>query len=88
MKGWLARMPEIVLTTLNAKYIHAAFVLRYLLANLGPLRGRAGIVEFDINQRPGDIAEMLLAKSFDHTPAVSILNFTIFHGTSYRHKSS
>ena len=34
------------------------------------------------------IAEMLLAKSFDHTLAVSILNVTIFHGTSYRHKSS
>ena len=32
---------DIVLTTLNAKYAHAAFGLRYLLANLGPLRGRA-----------------------------------------------
>jgi hypothetical protein len=29
---------DIVLTTLNAKYIHAAFGLRYLLANLGELR--------------------------------------------------
>ena len=54
-------MPDIVLTTLNAKYIHAAFGLRYLLANLGPLRANAGIVEFDINQRPIDIAETLLA---------------------------
>ena len=31
-------MSDIVLTTLNAKYIHAAFGLRYLLANLGELR--------------------------------------------------
>jgi hypothetical protein len=31
-------MADIVLTTLNAKYIHAAFGLRYLLANLGPLQ--------------------------------------------------
>ena len=54
-------MPAIVLTTLNAKYIHAAFGLRYLLANLGPLRADACIVEFDINQRPTDIAEVLLA---------------------------
>ena len=54
-------MPEIVLTTLNAKYIHAAFGLRYLLANLGPLQSRAGLVEFDIRQRPTDIAEVLLA---------------------------
>ena len=34
-------MADIVLTTLNAKYIHAAFGLRYLLANLGPLRAAA-----------------------------------------------
>ncbi len=56
-------MPDIVLTTLNAKYIHAAFGLRYLLANLGPLRSRARLLEFDINQRPLDIAEVLLAQN-------------------------
>src|SRR5437016_2012795 len=56
-------MAKIVLTTLNAKYIHAAFGLRYLLANLGPLQSRASLVEFDINQRPLDIAEALLARS-------------------------
>jgi radical SAM superfamily enzyme YgiQ (UPF0313 family) len=56
-------MPDIVLTTLNAKYIHAAFGLRYLLANLGPLRANAAIVEFDINQRPLDVAEVLLARN-------------------------
>jgi len=55
-------MPDIVLTTLNAKYIHAAFGLRYLLANLGPLRPRAALAEFDINQRPLDIAGALLAR--------------------------
>lgn len=55
-------MPEIVLTTLNAKYIHAAFGPRYLMANLGPLQTSAEIIEFDINQRPLDIAEGLLAR--------------------------
>ncbi len=55
-------MADIVLTTLNAKYIHAAFGLRYLLANLGPLQSRARLIEFDINQRPLDIAEILLAQ--------------------------
>jgi radical SAM superfamily enzyme YgiQ (UPF0313 family) len=54
---------DIVLTTLNAKYIHAAFGLRYLLTNLGPLRPRACLVEFDIHQRPLDIAEILLARN-------------------------
>jgi radical SAM superfamily enzyme YgiQ (UPF0313 family) len=53
---------DIVLTTLNAKYIHAAFGLRYLLANLGNLQPRACLPEFDINQRPLDIAEVLLAR--------------------------
>ncbi|MGO8931126.1 MAG: DUF4080 domain-containing protein [Limisphaerales bacterium] len=56
-------MADIVLTTLNAKYIHAAFGLRYLLANLGPMRAGASIAEFDINQRPLDIAEALLARN-------------------------
>ena len=54
---------DIVLTTLNAKYIHAAFGLRYLLANLGDLQSRACLAEFDINQRPLDIAEALLARN-------------------------
>jgi radical SAM superfamily enzyme YgiQ (UPF0313 family) len=56
-------MPDIVLSTLNAKYIHAAFGLRYLLANLGPLRGAAALLEFDISQRPVDVAEALLARN-------------------------
>ena len=56
-------MPEIVLTTLNAKYIHTAFGLRYLFANLGTLQPRACLLEFDINQRPLDIAENLLAQN-------------------------
>ena len=56
-------MAEIVLSTLNAKYLHTAFGLRYLLANLGPLRPRAAIMEFDIHQRPADIAEQLLARN-------------------------
>ncbi|MEI8041909.1 MAG: DUF4080 domain-containing protein [Verrucomicrobiota bacterium] len=54
-------MADIVLTTLNARYSHTAFGLRYLLANLGPLRSAAVIREFDISQRPIDIAETLLA---------------------------
>jgi len=54
-------MPDILLTTFNARYIHASFGLRYLMANLGALRDRAAIVEFDITQRPTDIVESILA---------------------------
>jgi radical SAM superfamily enzyme YgiQ (UPF0313 family) len=57
------RVADIVLTTLNAKFIHAAFGLRYLMANLGELKPRAHLAEFDINQRPLDIAEILLAQN-------------------------
>jgi radical SAM superfamily enzyme YgiQ (UPF0313 family) len=56
-------MADIVLTTLNAKYIHTAFGLRYLRANLGSLRENAIIAEFDINQRPVDVVEAILARN-------------------------
>ncbi len=59
-------MPDIVLATLNAKFIHAALGLRYLLANLGDLRGRAVLAEFDLQQRPVEVVERLLA----HAPRV------------------
>lgn len=53
-------MADILLTTLNARYIHTAFGLRYLFANLGALQPCASIEEFTIHQRPADIAEKLL----------------------------
>lgn len=56
-------MPDILLATLNAKFIHAALGLRYLLANLGGLRGQAELAEFTLDQRPGDIAEQILARA-------------------------
>jgi radical SAM superfamily enzyme YgiQ (UPF0313 family) len=54
-------MAEIVLATINAKYIHTAFGLRYLYANLGGLQSRAAILEFEIKQRPLEIAAEILA---------------------------
>jgi radical SAM superfamily enzyme YgiQ (UPF0313 family) len=56
-------MADIVLTTLNARYAHAAFGLRYLMANLGSLQPQAKILEFDINQRSTDIVESILAEN-------------------------
>lgn len=57
---------EIVLTTLNARYIHTAFGLRYLYANLGELQSKSKILEFDISHRPQEIVEKLLA----HNPKI------------------
>lgn len=56
-------MPDIVLTTLNAKYAHASFGLRYLLANLGDLQERAALLEFEISQRVGDVLEVILTQN-------------------------
>ena len=50
----------IILTTLNAKYIHASLGLRYLYANLEELQTQAEVREYTINTRPIDIAEKLL----------------------------
>lgn len=59
-------MADILLTALNARYIHASLGLRYLYANLGDLQSRARLEEFTINQRPLDIVEQLLR----HEPAI------------------
>lgn len=53
-------MAPIVITTLNARYVHSAFGLRYLYANLGDLQSQAKILEFEISKRPHDIIEVLL----------------------------
>ena len=68
-------MAQIVLSTLNARYIHASFGLRYLLANLGPLSQEARLIEFDIQQRPLDVVETILA----HQPRILGLGVYIWN---------
>lgn len=70
-------MPDILLATLNAKYQHAALGIRYLRANLGELHPRSLILEFDINQRPLDIAEQILA----HDPKIIGLGLYIWNAS-------
>ncbi len=53
--------PEILLVTLNARYHHCSFGLRYLFANLRELQSRARIDEFTISQSSREIAEKILA---------------------------
>lgn len=71
-------MSDVVLTTLNARYAHAAFGLRYLMANLGRLRERARILEFDINQRPTDIVESIVKED----PRIVGIGIYIWNATS------
>ena len=51
---------DIVLCTLNAKYIHASLGLRYLLANMGDLQAKATLCEFTINRNTEELAAELL----------------------------
>jgi radical SAM superfamily enzyme YgiQ (UPF0313 family) len=52
---------EIVLCTLNAKYIHASLGLRYLLANMGDLSAQTVLREFTVAREPKDLVDELLA---------------------------
>ena len=56
-------MPDILLTTLNAKYPHCAFGLRYLFANLGELRSRAEMIEFTINDALLEVLDAIVSRS-------------------------
>lgn len=56
-------MPEIVLTTFNARYHHSAFGLRYLRANMGELREATEILEFGQSENPLDAMDQILAKN-------------------------
>ena len=55
-------MATLVLATMNARYSHASFGLRYLMANLGDLQPQAAMLEFDLQQRPLDVAEKILSR--------------------------
>lgn len=54
-------MPAIVLVAVNARYSHASFGARYLLANLGGLRDQAALLERDLRTDPDDLVRDILA---------------------------
>lgn len=54
-------MPQIILSTLNARYIHSAFGLRYLQANMGKLQPQTEIREYTLQAPLQETAEQLLA---------------------------
>lgn len=56
----MAGTKNIVLTTINARYIHSAFGLRYLYANMGELQPITSILEFDPTEQIQDMAEKIL----------------------------
>ena len=56
-------MHDIVLATLNARYAHCAFGLRYLFANMGDLQDRTRLLEFTIQQPTLEILDTILASN-------------------------
>lgn len=68
-------MPQIVLATVNAKYIHAAFGLRYLRANLGEYREQSCILEFSLQAQAAQIVEAIL----EHEPRIVGLSVYIWN---------
>lgn len=54
-------MPDIVLTTLNARYSHSSFGLRYLLANMGELQADTRLLEFDLRTNTAAAAAQISA---------------------------
>jgi len=68
----ILHMSDVVLSTLNARYIHASLGLRYLYANMGSLQERTRLQEFTLDQRPEDIVEQLLHAD------VSIIGFGVY----------
>ncbi len=52
--------PAIILTTLNAKYIHPSLGLRYLLANMGDLKPQTAIREFTLARKAQEVVDELL----------------------------
>lgn len=59
-------MALILLSTLNARYIHSAMGLRCLQANMGALESETELAEFIITQPPLEIVEQILA----HKPEI------------------
>jgi len=68
---------NILLTTINARYIHASLGLRYLYANMGDLKPQTTLCEYTINERAEDIAEKLIAQK----PAIIGFGVYIWNST-------
>lgn len=67
--------PSIILSTLNARYMHTAFGLRYLYANMGDLQQQTKLLEFTIQESPLNIVEQLLR----HKPKIIGLSVYIWN---------
>lgn len=75
--------PRIILTTLNAKYIHASLGLRYLLANMArhggdDLRRCTVLREFTIQRPAQEVVDALLAELGPQDDGVQIVGVGVY----------
>ncbi len=56
-------MPDIILITINARYIHASLGLRWLHANLGEFHDQAVLQEYCLTDQIEDMAEKICAQA-------------------------
>ena len=70
-------MKDIVLTTINAKWIHPSLALRLLKINLGTLEDRCEIIEFALRQSLAEILESLLAALVKENGCARILGISV-----------
>lgn len=73
-------MSAIILTTINARYIHASLGLRWLYANLGELQPQTRIQEYTLTDQTTDMAEKILAS----LPKVVGIGVYIWNATQVR----
>lgn len=66
---------QIILSTLNARYSHSSFGLRYLLANMGDLQPQTSLLEFTISDNTSDMLSAILA----HSPRIVGLGVYIWN---------
>ncbi|MFP3043854.1 DUF4080 domain-containing protein [Treponema primitia] len=71
-------MPDIILSTINAKWIHPSLALRLLKANLGALEPRAAILEFALRQPLSEKTGPILAAR----PRILGLSVSIWNHTA------
>jgi hypothetical protein len=72
--------PCILLSTINAKWIHPSFALRLLKANLGALEGRCDILEFALRQPLKEKTDPIIAAR----PRILGLSVSIWNHTATR----
>jgi len=70
-----AENTEIIIAVLNARYSHPALGVRYLLANMGELREKTRLMEFNIKDNVQEIAEKIIEKN----PLIAAFSISIWN---------